>query len=102
MRDQVLALQIPERVLQLHQLNEEVVLRVYLGCMHRALEIEREPLLYARHPGALGEIEEQYRVEHDRRSENAVAAQEIDLELHRIAQPPNQIDVVPAFFVVTA
>ena len=55
-----------------------------------------------RHARALREIEEQRQVEHDRRRENAVAAEEVDLELHRIAEPADQIDVVPAFLVVAA
>ena len=39
---------IAQRVLQLHQLNEQVVLRIQPGRVHRALEVEREPLLDAR------------------------------------------------------
>src|SRR6266566_1451172 len=87
MRDELFALEISERVLQLHELNEQIVLRVQLRRVHGALEIERQPLLDARHLRALGEIHEQRDVENDRRRQNAVAAEEIDLELHRIAEP---------------
>ena len=53
-------------------------------------------------PAALRQIEEQHQIEHDRRRQNRVAAQEIDLDLHRIAQPSEDIDVVPTFFVIAA
>src|ERR1035437_8239866 len=102
MGDELFALQIPQLVLQLYQLNEEIVLRVQLRRVHRALEVERQPFLHARHAGALREIHEQRDVEDDRRREDAVSAEEIDLELHRIAEPAEQIDVVPAFLVVAA
>src|SRR6476646_7570640 len=101
-RDQFFALQVPQRVLQLHQLDEQIVLRIQAGCVNRALEVKRQPFLNAMHAGAVRQVEEQRHVENDRRSENAVAAQKIDLQLHRIAEPADQIDVVPAFFVVAA
>src|SRR5437867_6856201 len=85
--DQLFALQVPERVLQLHELNEQVVLRVQPRGVNGRFEIKRQPFLDAAHAGALGEIQEQGDVEHDRRGKDAVAAQEVDLELHRIAQP---------------
>ena len=51
---------------------------------------------------ALRQIEEQHQVEHDRRGENRIAAEEIDFDLHRIAEPSEDVDVVPAFFVIAA
>src|SRR5688572_4029860 len=98
--DEVFSSEEPQRVLQLHQLNEQVVLRVEPRGMHRALEIEREPLLDAAHPGPARQVEEQCHVEHDRRGENAVAAEEVDLQLHPIAEPSEDVDVVPTLFVV--
>src|SRR4026208_1025232 len=59
MRDELFALQIPQRVLQLHQLDEQVMLRVETGRVHRALVIERQPFLDPAHPRALRQIEEQ-------------------------------------------
>ena len=53
-------------------------------------------------PGALRQIHEQHQVQHQRRRQNRIAAQEIDLDLHRVAQPPEDVDVVPAFFGVAA
>src|SRR5687768_7128026 len=91
-----------KRVLQLHQLNEEIVLGIQPRRVHRALEIKREPLLNTRHARTLCEIEEESRVEHDGRRENAIATQKIDLELHRVAEPAEDVDVVPALFVVAA
>src|SRR5690606_10035224 len=57
--DELLAHHPAERVLQLHELNEQIVLRIELGRGHRALEIEAEPLLDAREARALRQIEEE-------------------------------------------
>src|SRR5437016_1937149 len=83
--NELFTLQVPKGVLQLHQLNEEIVLRIQAGGVDRALEIEREPFLDPVHAGALGEIHEQRDVEHDRRGQDAVAAEKVDLELHLVA-----------------
>src|SRR6185295_3143663 len=56
MRDQLLALQIPQRVLQLHQLDEQIMLRVETRRVDRALEIERQPFLDAGHTRPLRQI----------------------------------------------
>src|SRR6185436_246230 len=85
--DELLALEIAQRVLQLHQLDEEIVFGIEARRVHRALEVERQPLLDPVHARPLGEIEEERDIEHDRRGENAVAAQEVDLQLHRVAEP---------------
>src|SRR4051794_37858993 len=71
MRDELFALQVTQGVLQLHQLNEEIVLRIQTRGVHGALEVEREPLLDAVHVRAFREVHEQGDVEHDRRRENA-------------------------------
>src|SRR5579863_10280768 len=63
--NELFALQVPQRVLQLHQLDEEIVLRIQPGGVHRALEIEGQPLLDAVHACALGEVHEERHVEHD-------------------------------------
>src|ERR687885_2507747 len=42
-RNLLLTPQVAQGVLQLHELNEEVVLRVEEGSAHRALEVERQP-----------------------------------------------------------
>src|SRR5579863_401331 len=98
--DNVLSAHPAQRVLQLHQLNENVVLGIKPWGGHRRLEIERQPLLNALHAGPLSEVEEKHEVEHQRCRQNRIAAQEIDLDLHRIAEPPEDIDVIPAFFGV--
>src|SRR5207248_24748 len=51
---------------------------------------------------ALGEVEQQREVEHDRRGQDRVAAEKVDLHLHRIAEPAEEIDVVPPFLGVAA
>src|SRR5687768_10255958 len=61
-RDEVFAAEVAERVLELHQLDEDVVLGVEAGRGHRRLEVEGEPLLRALHPDALREVEEEREV----------------------------------------
>ena len=65
-------------------------------------EVERKPLLHAFHARTLSEIQKQRQVKNDRRGEDRVAAEEVDLDLHRIPEPAEDVDVVPAFFVVAA
>ena len=101
----ILALEVAQRVFQLHQLDEEIMLGIQARGRHRRLEVEAQPLLNARVlqlRRALGEVQKQHQVEHNRRRENRVAAQEIDLDLHRIAEPAEDVDVIPALFVITA
>src|SRR6267378_8511148 len=102
MRDLLFAHQPPQRVLELRLLNEEVVLGVQALRKLGTLKVERQPFLNARQSGAAGEIEEQREIEHDRRREDGIAAQEIDFDLHRIAEPSEDIDVVPPFLIITA
>src|ERR1700686_3108604 len=102
MGDQIFADHPAQGVLQLHQLDEQVVLWVEFRGGHRRLEVETQPLLDATHPGALREIEEQNQVENNRCRKNRIAAEEVHLDLHRIAEPPEDVDVVPTLFVVAA
>src|SRR5574337_562671 len=48
------------------------------------------------------QIEEQHQIQHNRRRQNRIAAQKIHFDLHRVAQPAKNVDVVPALFVVAA
>src|SRR5882724_2569681 len=66
-RNELLTFEVAECVLQLHELNEEVVLGIETGRVHRALEVERQPFLDAVHVRALGQVHEQGDVEDDRR-----------------------------------
>src|ERR1700733_15960730 len=94
-----------ERVLELHRLNEEIVLGIEALARLRRLQIEAQPLLNAdgaKLLRALGQIEEEHKIERDRRGENRIAAKEINFDLHRIAEPTENVDIVPAFFVVAA
>src|SRR5437870_4418455 len=70
--------------------------------MHWTLEIKAQPFLDAAHPASLGKIKEKNKIQHDRGRENAVAAQEVDLDLHGITEPSIDVDVVPSFFIVSA
>src|SRR5947209_20616059 len=101
-RDEVFAAKVSERVLEFHQLDEDVVFGVESGRCHRRLEIEGEPLLYTFHADALREVEEEREVEDDGRGEDGVAAEEVDLDLHRVAEPAEDVYVVPAFLIVAA
>src|SRR5213592_3615943 len=92
MRDLLLPQQPAQRVLELRLLNEEVVLGVETLRKLWALKVEGQPFLNARQAGARGQVEEQREIEHDRRGQNRIAAQEIDLDLHRIAKPSEDVD----------
>ena len=72
MRDQLLAAEVAQRVLELHRLDEQVVLGIQAVGRLRALEVERQPLLHAAHPGPLREVGEDGEVEHDPLYEDGV------------------------------
>src|SRR5579859_3344656 len=101
-RDQRFAAHPAQRVFQFHQLNENVVLGIKPRRRHGRFEVEREPFLHAAHAGALRQVQEQHQVEHQRRRQYGIAAQEIDLALHRVAQPAEDVDVIPTLFGVAA
>src|SRR6056297_419482 len=100
-RDLVLAHHPAKRVLELPVLDEDVVLRVQPGLCLRRLEVEGQPLLDPAHPAPGREVEEERQIEHDRSREDRVPAEEVDLDLHRIAEPSEDVDVVPALLVVS-
>src|SRR5262245_4988471 len=70
--------------------------------MHRTLEVKTQPFLYPTHSTTLRQIEKEHEVEHDGRRQNTVATQEINFDLHRIAQPSVDVYVVPAFFIISS
>jgi hypothetical protein len=84
--------------------NEQIVLRIDAGAVLGILEVEAEPLLdaeAAQRRRAGREIHEEAEIERQRSGEDGVAAEEIDLDLHRIAEPAEDVDVVPTLFVIT-
>src|SRR2546422_4907741 len=102
MGDKVFAHQPAEGVLQLHGLDEEVMLGIEVRRAHGRFEIEAEPFLNAVQAGALCEVEEKHQVENDGRGEDGVAAEKVHLDLHGVAEPAEDVNVVPALFVVAA
>src|SRR5438874_11016907 len=91
-------------VLELHELDEEVVLGIEAGSGHRRLEIKAEPFLDAAATqfwGALCEVEEEHQVEDERRGQDGIAAEKVHLDLHGIPEPAEDIDVVPTVFIIT-
>src|SRR5580692_3051607 len=105
MRDELFAFQMAQSVLQLHQLDEQIMFGIEPGYGHWGLEVEAEPLLNAetfQFGAALSEVEEEDQIEHDGRGQDRIAAEEVDFDLHGIAEPSEDVDVVPAFFVVAA
>jgi hypothetical protein len=100
--DLFLTLEIPQGILQFHLLDEEIVLGVESAQVVRALEEEGQPLLDAVHAAALGQVHQQDQVQDDGGGQDAVAAEEIDLDLHGVAHPAEDVDVVPPFLVVAA
>src|SRR5215472_9324143 len=102
--DQRLAFQVAQGVLQLHQLDEQIVLGIQSRRSHGRLQIEAQPFLDAESlefPAALGQVEEQHQVQHDGRGQDRIATEKVDLDLHRIAQPAEDVNVVPTLFVIT-
>ena len=83
---------------------EQVVNRHFvLGVVvHRALEEETQEALDTEASCASGEVAEEHEVEAERSGEDGVAAEEVNLNLHWIAHPAKDIDIVPALFVVVA
>ena len=67
----------------------------------RALEVKRQPLLNAAEPAALRQIQEEDQIKRYRSGQNAIATQEVDLDLHGIIKPAKDVDVVPPFLVVS-
>src|SRR5206468_7850826 len=102
MGNEILSFQIPQGVFKFHQLNKQVMLRIQTCSMHWALEVETQPFLNTTHAASLSKIQEQDQVYNDRRSQNAVAAQEINFDLHGITKPAVDVDVVPSFFIISA
>ena len=96
------ATQDPQGVLKAYVLKEQVMLLEVTGGDVWALKVEREPLLDPASARARGEVEEEGEVEDDGCREDRVSAQEVDLDLHGVAHPAEDIDVVPALLSVTA
>ena len=70
--------------------------------MHRTLEEETEEALCAVTSGSHGKVAQQHEVKTQRRREDRITAEEIDLDLHRIAHPAEDVDIVPSLLVVIA
>jgi hypothetical protein len=62
MCDELFAAEMTERVLKLHQLDENIVLGVETGGRLRGFEIERQPFLDTFHSGPLSKIQKQREV----------------------------------------
>ena len=93
-----------DSVLQHSVLLEEVVHRFLTLCVvvHRSLEEEGEETLDATAAGTGGQVAEQAEVEQQRCGKDGVAAEEVDLNLHGIVHPAEDVDVVPSLLVVVA
>ena len=91
-------------VLEHHVLLEEVVNGnlVLSVVVHRALEEEAQEALSAIAAGATSQVDEQTQVKAQGCCKDRVAAQEVDLDLHGIAHPAKDVNVVPALLVVVA
>jgi len=100
----LIATHFADSVLKHHILLEEVVYRHFVLCIvvHGALEEEAQEALCAIAAGACGEVAEEHEVKAEGSCENRVAAEEVNLNLHGIAHPAEDIDVVPAFLVIVA
>ncbi len=70
--------------------------------MHRALEEEAQEALDSITAGTLSEVAEKHEVKAERSGKDRIAAEEVDLYLHRIAHPAENVYIVPTLFVVVA
>ena len=70
--------------------------------VHGRLEEEAQEALYAVAASTCGEVAQQGEVEQQRSGKDRVAAEEVDLDLHGIAHPSEDVDVVPSLLVVVA
>ena len=93
-----------DSVFQHYVLLEEVVYGYFVFgvVVHRALEEEAQEALDAVAAGAGCEVAQEHEVEAQRCGKDRVAAEEVDLDLHGIAHPAEDVDVVPALFVIVA
>src|SRR5437773_11496278 len=91
--NQIFAPQVAQSVLQLHQLNEDVMFRIQSWRGHRRLKIKRQPFLHTLHFGPLGKVKKQGEIQHNRGCQNRIAAEEIDLDLHLVAEPTEDVDI---------
>ena len=80
----------------------EVVDRLlsYPIIVHRTLHEETQEALDTVTACTGGEIDEQTEVETQGSCQDGVATEEVDLDLHGIAHPTEDVDIVPALFVV--
>src|SRR5258708_37293683 len=95
--DQLLTAEVPQSVFELHQLDEQVVFGIESRGGHRRFQVEAQPFLDAQSAQlvtALGKIEKEYQVKHDGGGKNGIPAEKIHFDLHGIAQPTKNIDVV--------
>ena len=70
--------------------------------VHRALEEEAQEALDAVASGTSCEVAQENEVEAQRCCKDRVAAEEVDLDLHGVAHPAEDVDVIPTFLVVVA
>ena len=101
MGDLFLSHEVAKGILQLHRLDEKVVLWIEVGSALRTLEIEGKPLLDSRHVCPHSEISEKDKVQDQRRGQNTISAEKIHFNMHGISQPTKNIDTIPSFLFVT-
>ena len=91
-----------ESVFEHYVLLEEVVDGHFVlsVVVHRALEEEAEEALDTVASGASSEVAQENEVKAQGSSEDRVAAEEVDFDLHWVAHPSEDVDVVPSLLVV--
>lgn len=100
----LIAAHLTDGILEHDVLVEKIVDRLFSLCVvvHRTLEEEAQEPLYTIAPGTCGEIAQQGEVKQQRSCEDRVSAEEVDLDLHGVAHPTENIDIVPTFLIVVA
>ena len=93
-----------DSVLEHYILLEQVVNGDLTLCVivHRALQEEAQEALSAKTTGTMSKVHEQTQVKAQRSCQDRITAQEVDLDLHGIAHPTKDVDIVPTLLIIIA
>lgn len=83
-------------------LLEEMIDRnfVFSIIMHRTLQEETQETLDTKTSCTCSQVTQQYKVQAQRSSKNRITAKEINLNLHWIPHPSEDINIIPTFFII--
>ena len=62
--------------------------------------IKRQPFLDTLHTGTRCQIQKQDQIQYQGGGQDTVATQKIHFDLHRVAQPSEDVDIIPALLII--